>query len=155
MTTETITWATHEHPPTEKSADWYWVLGIAIVSIAIASLFFAQYILALTVLVGGGTLALLGKSDTPHRDFTLTERGIEIDALLFPYANLISFDVVERRGASNLLIVDTETILTPHLFIPLTEEVQPDAVRNFLRQYIPEVPKGIPLAHQVTEWFGL
>ncbi|MFZ2593736.1 MAG: hypothetical protein WAX38_03110 [Minisyncoccia bacterium] len=155
MDTDVLQWSAHEHDSATKTPDWYWVLGIITVSAAIASLFFGQYLVSLMIVVAGVTLGLLGNSETQHFDFKLSDRGVEVDSQLFPYENLLTFEVIERDTRANLLVLSTETILTPHLCIPISDDIDPEDVRKFMSERVTESSNGVPFVHTITEALGL
>jgi hypothetical protein len=123
----------------EKSADWYWALGIIAVAGAIASALFGNVILALLVLAAAGALALSTlKRPRVHR-FRITDEGIMVDEILYGYDSIHSFSVLEYIDPAlpAALSLRTHKLLAPHLLIPI---VGPDPleVYEFLAEHVDE-----------------
>ena len=114
----------------EKSADWYWALGIIALAGAIASALFGNIILALLVLAGAGALALSTlKRPSVHR-FRITDEGVMIDDAVYAYDSIHSFSVLEYIDPARppALSLKTHKLLAPHLLIPI---VGPDPMEIY------------------------
>jgi len=153
-TKQPLEWEVHEYVHTEKSQDWYWALGLIAVAGAVAAIMFNNVLFAIFILIAAFVLALFAarKPDTVH--FALTQRGIRVNKVLYPYKNLKSFAVDELSpNHTPKLIVESNKILAPHLIIPL-EDVNADDVHDFLVDFLPEDDHVEPLTHRVMEWLG-
>ncbi|MDP2649944.1 MAG: hypothetical protein Q8P16_00035 [bacterium] len=149
-----ISWSALEHSHTDKGADWFWAFGIVAASSAVVAILFQNFLFALLIVVGALTLAMLSMKPPSERTFTLTQRGIMIENVLYPYKMLVAFGIEERESEVPLLIVDARKVLTPHLLIPL-EGVPANDVRDYLAQYLPEEELHEPFAQRLAEIFGL
>lgn len=150
---ENITWEAPEHRHTDKGNDWFWALGIVALSAAVVALLFKNFLFALLIVIGAGTMSLLAAKPPRVLSFTLTQRGILIDGSLYPYQMLVAFWIQDREGNHPLLIVDSSRFLTPHLLIPL-EEIDPDVVREYLLKHLPEEELSEPFGQRLAEFFG-
>ena len=148
-----ITWKAPEHHHTEKGNDWFWALGIVAIAGAIVALLFKNFLFALLIVIGSFTMSLLAAKPARILSFTLTERGILIDGSLYPYQILVAFWIEDRTENHPLLIIDSSRFLTPHLLIPL-EDVDADAVREYLLKHLPEEELSEPLGQRLAEFFG-
>lgn len=123
----------------EKSADWYWSLGIVAVASAIASALFGNVILALLILAASGTLALSTLKRPRIHQFRITEDGVMIDDNLYEYDSIVSFSVLEYIDPAMppVLSLRTHKLLAPHLLIPI---VGPDPleVYEFFADHVEE-----------------
>ena len=55
---ETLQWSVVEYEEKERSADWFWALGIIIVAGSIAAIIFGDFFFAILLVVGGACLAM-------------------------------------------------------------------------------------------------
>ena len=55
---EHLSWQAHEYHHTEKTSDWYWIVGIVTVSLALICIIYNNIILGILILVSS-FLALL------------------------------------------------------------------------------------------------
>ena len=119
---ESISWSAKEYAPREKSADWYWVLGILSVSAAAASFLLGNPLFSVVLLLAGFTIGLASRMEPPTHTFTLTDEGLVIDEKLLPYEALVSFTALEYLDAdlAPVLILKTRRILSPTLAVPLS-----------------------------------
>ena len=134
-------WEGPQYTYDEKGADWYWALGIIATAGVVACILFNNIILALVVLAGAGSLALLAAKKNPESHyFAVTDHGIIIDRSLYPYEDMISFSVLEYADETipPSLSVKTKHLLAPHLMIPIFHHDPVDIYEFFLTQ----VPEG-------------
>src|SRR5665213_3397521 len=90
-------WHGKEYAPEDKSADWYWAVGIVAVAIIIACVLFNNILLALVVAAAAASAsACLQAAKHPriHR-FTITERGIGVDNRFYEFESMLHFSVLE------------------------------------------------------------
>ncbi|HWH07036.1 MAG TPA: hypothetical protein VNU47_00715 [Candidatus Paceibacterota bacterium] len=114
-------WQGKEYAFEEKSADWYWALGIIAIAGIIACVLFNNIILALVIAAGAVSIALhAAKHPRIHR-FAITDEGIAIDTNFYPYENMLHFSVLEYADPSlpPSLSIKTKSLLVPHLLIPI------------------------------------
>lgn len=149
-----IRWRAYEHDHTERGADWYWALGITAAATAITSILFGNVLFALLIIAAATALGLLARREPPVVDFELSDDGIQVGSILHPYENIISFWVDDVTDTTPTLLVDTIAFMAPNLVIPLAD-TDPNLVRTYLRERVPEVPMQEPLAHKILEFFGL
>lgn len=148
-------WEGVEHEHRERSADWYWALGIITVAGTVASLLFADYLLALVILAAAFALALhAAKKPRVHR-FLLTDAGLTIGAELHPYERMRSFAILEyiEGDLPPVLSIKTEHWLAPHLLIPLND-VDADRVYDYLLDRVDEGEHPPTMADVVAGWLG-
>src|SRR5258708_1468365 len=106
---------THEHK--ERSADWYWALGLLVLAGAGLSVFFGNILLAVILLLGGGSLGFLVARGPREHQVTLNQKGLTLDGTLYPYKNISSFWVEETSEPR--LLVSTSGVLHPQVVVPL------------------------------------
>ncbi len=148
-----LRWNAYEHEHVERSAEWFWGLGIVAVCVAVTSILFGDFLFALVILMAAVTLALLARRPPHLSEFEISEKGIRIDDVLHRYETILAFWVTDEHEGAELLI-DTTKWLSPNLVIPI-EGVDAAAVRAYLKERVEErVMKESP-AHRILEFFGL
>lgn len=148
-----IEWTAFEHSHGEKTADWFWALGIVAVSSAVVAVLFKNVLFALLILVAAFTLALLASRPPRERTFALTPRGIMIDEALFPYKMLVSFWIQDRETDHPVLIIDAQRFMVPHIISTL-ENADAEQIQAYLEEYLPEIETTEPFGQRILEMFG-
>ncbi|HWH16121.1 MAG TPA: hypothetical protein VNU25_00850 [Candidatus Paceibacterota bacterium] len=123
----------------EKSADWYWALGVIAVAGAVASVLFGNIILALLILVASATLAISSAKRPRLHLFRITDEGVMIDENLYEYDSILSFSVLEYIDPKlpTVLSLKTRKPLAPHLLIPIAD-YDPLEIYEFFEEHIEE-----------------
>lgn len=132
-------WQGKEYVFEEKSADWYWALGIIALALIVACVFFNNILLGLVIAAAAVAIALnAAKHPRIHR-FQITDEGIVIDNNLYPYANMLHFSVLEYVDPTwpPALSIKTKSLLVPHLLIPIVGP-DPEDVYEYILNHIPE-----------------
>ena len=143
----------YEHNP--KSADWYWVLGIAAVAGMVASILFGNYLLAVLIIIGTVAIALHAAKVPSLHQFRLVEQGLMVGDVLHPFEQMESFTVLEDIAGElpPLLSIKTENWHSPHLVIPL-EGVDADMVYAYFLHHVDESEHHHTLSDLVAAWLG-
>lgn len=149
-----LRWSAYEHEHIERTSDWFWALGIVAVCAAIVSILFHDVLFAVLILVATTTLAMHARTAPEQIDFEITDRGIKVGDTMHLYEEVLSFWVEEHGVERPLLLVDTVKFMAPNLVIPV-ENIDPQVIRDFLKERVEEVPMKEPVAHKILEFFGL
>ena len=149
-----IRWRAYEHEHIERSADWYWALGIVATCVALTSILFSNVLFAVLIVVAALTIGLLARTTPELMEFEISSRGIRVGNTLHRYHEIISFWVEDEHDATPLLLVDTTKFMSPNLIIPI-EHIDPHIVRAYLLERVPEVPMKEPVSHKILEFFGI
>lgn len=146
-----IIWEAYEHHHDEKSGDWFWILGIATISLAVASILLGNALLGILIFVGGAVVAMLATRDPKIISYAVTQRGLRIDDKLYPYTNLECFFIDEEGPYGPQLLVKSEKVFMPLLILPLPEDAQ-DEIEGIIAERLPEQHLEEPLAHKLLEF---
>ncbi len=149
---EELHWEAHTRQPRKRSPDWYWAVAIIALSIIITSIILDNILFAVFILISTITLSLGNRIKPPLIAFRLTERGIREGRIAYPWNVLESFWVEEEYGEPRI-IVKSQKMLSPYLIIPLAD-TNPETVRKFLLQYLPEEELHEPLSRKIMEYLG-
>ncbi len=132
-------WEGREYRFEEKSADWYWALGILATAGAIASILFGNILLALVIAAAAGAIAIAAaKHQRVHR-FAIHEEGVSIDDNLYAFDIMLHFSVLEYVDETlpPSLSIKTKHFLAPHLLIPIVGH-DPVEIYEYLSHHLPE-----------------
>src|SRR3569623_202057 len=149
-----LSWQVASHTARERSNDWYWGLGAIAVVGVIGSIVFGNALLAIIIVLGAFSLGYITMQKPRAHTVSIGPRGIAIDGTRYPWRSIRSF-WVEHSDTDARLYVSMSGILTPHLSLYLADTVEGDAVRRYLKRYLPEVEQGPQLGDHLTELFGL
>lgn len=152
---KSMTWEAYEHEHREKSKDWYWSLGILVVTSSVLSIIFGNYLFGVLLIIIGISLSLVGSKPPRLIVFEINGMGVRIGNKLFPYATLEAFwvqDNTEHDRMSQLLIRSRKAMV-PLLIIPL-DGVETDQVRDFLLYHLLEKELEESLSQLILENLG-
>ncbi|MEY4602680.1 MAG: hypothetical protein RL292_621 [Candidatus Parcubacteria bacterium] len=147
-----ISWKAPEHMHTEKTADWYWIVGIVSVTLAVISILLGNTLFAILILVGVFTLTLYSTKKPQLVHVELLATGIKIHDLVYLYTNLESFWIEEHELAPRILLKTTKKI-APYVTV-LLGDANPDEVRDELLVHLPEIKHSEPFLEKLLIYFG-
>lgn len=149
-----LSWTTVEYFHQEKTSDWYWMVGIVTVSIAVISIIMNNVIFAILILVSSFTLSMFASKPPLEVDIHIDDMGIQIGKIMYPYQNLESFWVETREGNDRVLI-KSKKMLMPLIIIFINEtEVRPGDVRTLLLKHLQEEEHSEPFLEKVLVYLG-
>jgi hypothetical protein len=146
-----ITWEVHEYEFQEKSPDWFWALGIITLALAIVALLFSNVLFAFLIVIGALALGFFARREPELLRIEVTERGIRVNALLYPFSTLESFGIDEEDAPK--LVLKSQKPLMPYIILPLDGE-QVHTVHSFLISHLPEEDHAEPASHKLMNALG-
>ncbi len=151
-----ITWQHDEHVHKEKTADWFWSVGIVAVGGIFLSIFFKNYLFALIILLFVITSFSLVKRHPKYLTFEISRKGVRAGNVLYPYSILESFWVIdEEENEDDKIILRSRKPLSPFIILPYDSTVvNPELLRDYLLDYLDEEELAEPLHQIIMEWFG-
>ncbi len=149
---EKISWRTIEYLHTEKNSDWYWIVAIITISIAIISIILNNVIFAILIIVSSFTLSLFASRKPEVVDVEINNLGVVVGRDHFPYRNLESF-WIETRDSNPRILLKSKKILMPFIVV-LIDETEPEKIRTFLLKYLQEEEHTEPFLEKVLLYFG-
>ena len=153
--TKKLTWQAYDHIRTEKGSDWYWTVGIISGALSILSIFFGNFILAITIILG--TVIIFASINTPPKivRYEINQKGVVTGEILYTYSTLESFYVIDEDGFDrDRLLLKSRKTLMPLIVIPLGSEVTPEQIRDYLIEYLNEEELKEPVIHLILSQFG-
>jgi len=146
-----IEWEAFEHHPHQKSADWFWALGIVAVSITITSIFLGNILFGLFVLIAATTLAIHASHPPKILKVSINERGITIDRFHYPFNTLKAFWINNENHPA--LLLHSQRFFFPLVIVRL-EDMDVEGVRQALLLFMEEKELHEPLLQKLAENFG-
>ncbi len=149
-------WHAREYAAEEKSADWYWALGIVAIALVIVCILFNEILLGIVVLAAAVALALqAAKRPRIHR-FAIVDTGILVDNNLYQYDNMLHFSVLEYADETipPALSIKTKHLLAPHLLIPIIDH-DPVDIYEYISLHLPEGKHDESIIDRVIELIQL
>ena len=149
---ENLKWQAHEYLYSEKTADWYWIVAIITISIAIIAIILNNIIFAILIIVSSFILSLFASRKPEVISVEITSSGITAGKTHYPYANLQSF-WVETREIVPKIILKSKKVFMPFIAV-LIDEIEPEEVRHALSQHLPEEEHVEPFLEKLLIYFG-
>ncbi len=155
---EKLEWSHLEYEEKERSSDWFWALGVIIVTSSIAAIIFGSYFFAALLLISGGLLGFFAKKSPDLMHYELTDRGLKINNRLFLYENIKSFwvqaDLSGEKNIRPILFIKSERVFLPIIEVPLYEENAEDIHAIMTSRNIPEEEMREHTATKIMESLG-
>lgn len=163
---DAISWNVLTHTHKERSTDWYWAFAlVALLSIG-ASVFFENYMLAIILFVGLGSMSILAIRGPREHSVRIDKKGVTIDGTRYPYKTIQTFWVAvdepneavpppEREEPKARLFLTTNGFISPHIHIPLDHAAHAQEVRTYLLQFVEEQEQRPYIAEHLAEILGL
>jgi hypothetical protein len=132
-------WHAKEYSGDEKSAEWYWALGVVTIGLFVASILFKNILLGLVILAGAASVSVQAVRKPRIHRFAITEGGIIIDSRMYPFDRMMHFSVLEYTDETipPALSIKTRHILSPHLMIPIIG-YDPVDIYDYIAMHLPE-----------------
>ncbi len=149
---EKISWQTLEYLHKDKTADWYWIVGIITLSIALIAVILNNVIFAILIIVSSFTLSLFASKKPDVITIKIDSGGITVGKTHHTYKSLDSFWVETREHYPKILI-KSKKVFMPYIVI-FIEDFSPEEVREELLKYLPEEEHLEPFLEKLLMYFG-
>jgi hypothetical protein len=148
-----IIWHALEYKKKEKTADWYWAVGIISICIVGIAIFLHDALFAVFVILAVITLLIFSHREPKVMEIELGERGLKVDKENYHYTTLEAFwiDISDEREPK--IILRSKKAMMPLIVIPI-EEYNHEDIRNFLLEKLTEKEMHEPLSQKVMEKLG-
>jgi hypothetical protein len=153
-----LSWSALEYEEKEKSADWFWALGIIIVTSSIAAIIFGDYFFAALLVLSGVLLGFFAVKKPETIFYELNSKGLQISNRIYPYENIKSFWVQieqpEQENIKPILFIHSERIFMPIISIPIAEMMAEDIHYMLTVNNVPEVEMKEHPTEKIMEVLG-
>jgi hypothetical protein len=131
-----LSWTALEYEERERSADWFWALGVIVMAVSLAAIIYGNYFFALLIIISGVLLGFFATKTPDAISYEITDKGIQINKRLFPFKELRSFFV--QREPKHMLFIKTGRIFMPIFSIPIEEGIADTLQNIFTENEVPE-----------------
>lgn len=149
---EKINWIAPEYIHTEKDSDWYWIVGIITVSVALVAIILNNIIFAILIIVSMSTLTLYASRRPENIDIEINEKGIHMGQIYYPYGDLSSFWVETNDKFPRIIILPKKTVSS--YIIILIKDTNPEDIKDLLSNYLEEVTHTESFLTKFLIYFG-
>jgi hypothetical protein len=150
-----LEWQALDHIREKKDSDWFWIIGIVAVAIAILAVFFNNVLLALLVLIGTFVIFLAANNPAKMVGHQINRKGVQVGDIIYTYATLESFYVIDEDGFDrDRLILKSRKTFMPLIVIPLGDQIRPDEIREYLLEYLNEEEMYEPTIQRILTRLG-
>lgn len=154
-----ISWLAPEHEHREHAADWYWAMGIIIISLAVAFFIVGNMLFSVILILGGGLIFYHQKHPPKIIEHEISRKGIRVGETLYPWNSLEAFWIQEEQQTRNglvgakLLLISQKQFMT-QIIIPLDSAPLAE-VHHVLEGMLHEVPQKEPITARIARMLGL
>lgn len=148
-----IQWEAHEYEHKQRSSDWFWVVGIITVSIAVTSIILGNIIFAILILIGAFALSIFIGRPPNTLSITVNERGITRNNIHYAYSTLKTF-WIDTEHPHKKIIIQSEKLLMPLIIIPLGQDTDVENLHEKLSMFLSEKYHELPFVERLLEYLG-
>lgn len=149
---DSLRWQAPEYNHYQRSADWFWAVGIITISIAVLAFVFKNQLFGILILLSAGILVFYAIRTPQDVEYEINHRGIVVGRDLHPYLTLESF-WIETRGGEPKIILRSKKAVSPYIIIPIHED-SVDEISAVLHQFLEEKEMTEPASHKIMEYLG-
>lgn len=150
---EKIEWMAPEYIHTEKTSDWYWIVGIISITIALTSIILNNIIFAVLILVSGFTLSLFSSRKPDLVEMEINNQGIHTGKRFYHYENISSFNI-ENNDNFPRIILKTKSYISPAIKILIHRE-EAEEINQFLQKHLPKENLSESIFEKLLIYFGV
>ncbi|HVY67902.1 MAG TPA: hypothetical protein VHA30_03340 [Patescibacteria group bacterium] len=134
---DSISWQAPEFRHYEKNAGWYTTLvAVAILVITFFVIVQKDYFAAASMGILAVLIIMFSRHVPKIINIAISEKGITAGNIIYPYAQLKHFWIVDNARHKTLNL--ESTALINRVIVIEMEDQDADEVRAYLRQYLPE-----------------
>lgn len=138
-----LIWSALEYEEKERSQDWFWALGIIVLTSSIASIIFENYFFAALLIIAGLLLAFFAMKKPDIVTYELNSKGLKIHNRVYPYESIKAFwvqaDFTPNSPVKPILFIHSERAFMPILSIPINLDIAEDIHSRMSEKEIAEV----------------
>lgn len=147
-----ISWKTPEYISKERSADWFWALGIIAATVIFTSILLNNILLAIFFFIATVTIFIYAKREPDIITVEIFDDGIRTGHNMYPFSLLRAFWINDNDSIPHLLL-KSGGITNPLLVIPIGK-VNLEQLKTTLQNYLPEEEIVEPLSQKFLEYLG-
>lgn len=155
---EKIKWSALEYEDKDRSRDWFWALGIIVITSSIAAIIFGDYFFAGLLVLSGFLLGFFAVKKPDMITYELNGNGLKILDRLYPYENMKAFwiqlptDTLPKLKPT--LFIHSQRVFMPEIAVPITEDLAEMIHAALAAQNIPEREMREHIAEKIMGTLG-
>ncbi len=153
-----LEWSALEYEERERSADWFWALGIIVVCSSVAAIIFGNYFFAVLLFLSGLLLGFFAVKKPDLVSYEINDKGLKIRTQIYPYENIKSFWVqIDTTGEGQLkptLFIKSQRIIMPVISIPIEDSAAEDIHSIMLAKNVVEEEMKEHASQKIMEYLG-
>jgi len=149
---EKIEWRSPQYIHTEKTNDWFWIVGIITMTIALISIILNDVIFAILIIISAFTLSLFASHRPEFSDNEINASGVKKGRMYYPYTDIDSF-WVETTDKYPRLFLKQKQKLSQYVIL-LIDFDDAEEIKTFLSQHIIEEKMTESLFEKLLIYFG-
>jgi len=132
-----LAWNFPEHVQYQRDKSWYIISGCVLLLFVLYSLFTANFLFALFLILFGLIVFLHSKRSPLEVEFKIFEDGLIVGSKFYEWTEIKNFHLVYRPPEVKRLYFDLKKVLIPDISVSL-ENQNPLEVRKILKKYLDE-----------------
>lgn len=133
-----FSWTTTEYEHRKKSADWYWALGLIIITGSVISFIRGNLLFGFFIILGGILIGILSTKKPDPVSVEITDEIISINKLIIKFTEIESFWMYRNPFGTRKLIFKTRKNFNTIISIPISEDISTSELRSFLSEKLEE-----------------
>ena len=129
---EAPSWVTHD-----RGKNWYTLMTVAAIVLALFGLFTNNYLFALIVILTAIILLFVGNEKARTYLIQIGHNGIVVGEKFYLFDDIDSFSIIYQPPETKILYVEHKSFMVPRMKIFLQDQ-DPVEMRTHLRQYVGE-----------------
>lgn len=134
---DSFVWEMPEHEPRERSSRWYLIVSLIALLSVIYGVLAQNYLFALIILLSAVILILASNPEPEKILVQIGHNGLVLNGDFIEFSKLSEFSVIYHPPLTKVIYLERKTSLKPRIKLFLEDE-DPIAIRNHLKQYLPE-----------------
>ncbi len=155
---EKLEWSALEYEEKERDTNWFWALGVIVVTSSVASIIYGNYFFAALLFLSGLLLGFFAIKKPDVISYELNKKGLKIRTQLYPYENIKSFWVqIDTTGEAKLkptFFIKSERMFMPIISIPIDENMAFDIHAIMTAQNVTEEEMKEHPSQKIMESLG-
>lgn len=154
-TTTQFAWSIPAYEKPVRSVDWFWALGIAVITGAVLAIIAKNFLFAFLVVMGGILIVAYGRKEPDIMNIEISNHGISINKNIFHYEMIKGFWMYTDHKSRPRLIINVSRTLLPKITLPLPMDMDYITLHEFLISRIPETEMYESRIDLIAERFDL
>ncbi len=155
---ESLKWTALEYEEKERDSDWFWALGIIVVTTSLAAIIYENYFFAVLIILSGVLLGFFAKKKPDVIEYEINTRGLRIRTRVYPFENIKSFWIQiphpEETLAKDLLFIKTERLFMPIIAVPIDISLAREVHALMTDNNIPEEEMREHASEKIMDYLG-